>query len=224
MSEALTLTQVVSRRRRFEDILIRSEPGRVLDLEPEPKPEPETEPETEPYLHCHLPCHHHHHHSTACPPTTATTAMAFPLDKPLHSFAPFRAHSTTDQLDPPLAVHHTHTPSSASSFASSTTTNTDGGEQDTSPSSAPSLLNDTSPSLPQTPSSSANSHFRLDLHSTDFSAALQQHQLSHTHSVATNEHSISSTTSGRGVFALFLAQRSPVLKACVPCSFNRSPF
>jgi hypothetical protein len=38
-------------------------------------------------------------------------------------------------------------------------TDTDSGEQDTLPSSAPSLFNDTSPSLPQTPLL-ANSHFR----------------------------------------------------------------
>jgi hypothetical protein len=173
------------------------------------------------------PSEPYHHLSMACPPTTATaattattvtTAMGFPLDKPRHSFAPFPAHSRTDQLDPPLVVHHTHSPSSASSFASSTlssmATNTDSGEPDTSPSSAPSLFNDTSPSLPQTPSS-ANSHFRLDLHSTDFSAAaaaaaaaLKQRQL---HLAATDDHIL---TSGRGVFPLFLAQRSPVLKAC----------
>jgi hypothetical protein len=40
--------------------------------------------------------------------------------------------------------------------------NTDNGEQDTSLSSAPSLFNDTFPSLPQTPLL-ANSHFRQTL-------------------------------------------------------------
>ena len=183
----------------------REESGRINLIRIRSEPEPEREPE--PYQP--EPYHHHLHHlSTACPPTTSTTAMA------LHSFPPFPAHSRIDHLDPPLGVHHTHSPSSASSFASSTlssiTTNTDSGEQDTSPSSPPSLLNDTSPSLPQTPSS-ANSHFRLDLHSTDFSAALKQHQLHYTHPTAIDDHLLTSA-----LFALFLAQRSPVLKACIP--------
>ena len=231
------MTEALTRRR----IIARSEPVEPVEPE-EPEPELEPKPEPEPYHHHPHPHPHHqhqhqHHYDLSMAYSQTTTAAAaavmaahpLDLDQPLHSFAPsIRAHSQSDLLDPLLAAHHhpasasTSSPS-PSSFASSTNTNahtnTDGGEHDTSPSSAPSLLNDTSSSLPQTPqtpsSSSANSHFRLDLHSTDFSAVLKQQQQHQQHQQR-QQHPLyyPNPTNDDGLFALFLAQRSPVLKAC----------
>jgi len=149
--------------------------------------------------------------------------MAYPLDNSLHSFAPFQPDSPDNStLDPLLPVHYPPTAESAAeSFHSSsilTTTHNAEHQYYTPPSSAPSIINDTSPSTPHTPSSSSvNSHFRLDLHSTAFSATLKPTQPRYTHPAATEDHSL---TSGFGIFPLFLAQRSPVLKAC---TFTQSP-
>ena len=238
---ASSTVTTMTTRRGIQNSITRSEP---VEPEPEPGLELEPKPEPEPYHHRphphphhdHRHQHRHQHHydlSVACPPTTTITTTAaaimpahpLDLDQSLHSFAPsIRAHSQSDLLDPPLAVrHHPASASSPSpsSFASSTNTNTntntDGGEQDTSPSSAPSLLNDTSSSLPQTPQTPS---FRLDLHSTDFSAALKQQQQQQQQQQQRQfyyPNPIATATNDDGMFALFLAQRSPVLKACELC-------